>query len=164
MAKNVTNPNVVPAGSGVAPVVEEIPRPQIEEWKAPAAEEAAAVELPSNVDVQVMTGHPTRQIPVFNSKGKQTGWETVLDKGVQFAQPAQFLNKTAHHACIKGHTGKVLVHAETGVVLARFETRAVAEKHLKACGLSLDRLLAVTAKLRGRDIRQGLPAEPRKVA
>lgn len=156
MAKTVTNPNMVPAGSGVPPV-----ETSVGPDDGGGISAAPAVDLPSNVDVQVLNGLPTRQVPIFNSKGKQTGWETVLDKSVQFCQPKGALIKTAHHAGSRG-SGKVLVYGETGTLLARFGDRATAEKHLAACGLTLQSLLANTQKLRGRDIRSSVPADAKK--
>jgi hypothetical protein len=146
MAKEVMNPNVVPGS-------------EILEGSAP--QQAEQVDLEQPVGVVVLRGQPTRQIPVYDSKGRQKGWETVLDKSTQFSQPKGDLLKTAHHACSKGTSGKVLVFAETGVLLARFADNDVAEKHLKACGLSLNKLMGVTQKERGRDIK---PVEDKKAA
>lgn len=143
-AKEVMDPNKVP-GSEIA------------EGGPVLAERGPQVDVEENVGVIVLNGQPTRQVPVYNSKGQQKGWETVLDKSVQFAQPKGHLSKTAHHANLKGTSGKVLVYAETGVLLARFGDEATAKKHLKACGLDLAKLLDTTQKQRGRDIRPAVP-------
>lgn len=149
MAKNVTNPNQVP-NDGANPNFQGDMSAEtlalLRKTEEELNPETPEVEVVTSRKPIVGTGHPTRQEPVYNSKGKQTGWVTVLDKGQDFLQPGHAMRKAAHHATIKGQTGKVLILGESGVVLARFANRPLAETYCKACGIDLQKLLDKTAK------------------
>ncbi len=162
-AKKVTDPNRVPGEGDQANEFssdmsgETLALLQDVQREDEADDKPLNVELPTNNQVQIGNGHPTKQTPRYNSKGKQVGWDTVLDKAAQFMQPGQVMRRTSHHATVKGGSGKVLVFADTGVLLARYQDRETAEKYLKAAGVDLLKLFKNCARLKGRDIRNTVP-------
>ena len=162
MAKKVTDPNQVP-GEGDQAQFNSDMSPEtlalLHDVQKEDEDQPVNVELPTTNNVQIGNGQPTRQIPHYNSKGKQTGWDTILDKGAQFMQPGGIMRRSAHHATIKGTSGKVLVYSETGILLARYADQETARKYLESAKVDVNRLFKNVTRLKGRDIRSTVPDE-----
>ena len=113
---------------------------------------------PINVDVVIATRVPTRDLEVRNSVGKLIRTLRQVDKSAIFALPAGTLRATAAIATFKP-SGKVLIQTREGELLARFNDRDQATKHLKAAGVDISKLAGGRIAPREKEAAKARKAE-----